>query len=86
MREVLNHVADGETILLPMAGNVLAADFRRLGARMNTRRMNRVACRPVELAINSAGAFPVLTMSLAGAAVSLISFLHFCTRARRNLE
>lgn len=55
MREVLHHVADEETILLPMAEESLAHDLRRLGARMNTRR----AQRPAELAINGAGAFPV---------------------------
>jgi hemerythrin superfamily protein len=87
MREVLHHVADEETILLPMAEAILAADLRRLGARMNTRRMHLVASRPAELAINSAGAFPVLTLSLAGAAAfALVSVLRPRTRQGRYLS
>ncbi|WP_035568329.1 hemerythrin domain-containing protein [Caballeronia sordidicola] len=87
MREVLHHVADEETILLPMAEDILAADLRRLGARMNTRRMHLVASRPAELAINTAGAFPVLTLSLAGAAAfTLVSVLRSRTRQGRNLS
>jgi iron-sulfur cluster repair protein YtfE (RIC family) len=65
MREVIHHVADEETILLPMAEDVLASELRNLGARMNARRLQLVASRPAELAINSAGAFPILTFSLA---------------------
>jgi anaerobic glycerol-3-phosphate dehydrogenase len=85
MREVLHHVADEETILLPMAEAILAADLRRLGARMNTRRMHLVASRPAELAINSAGAFPVLTLSLAGAAAfALVSVFRSRARQGRN--
>jgi iron-sulfur cluster repair protein YtfE (RIC family) len=87
MREVLHHVADEETILLPMAEDILAADLRRLGARMNTRRMHLVASRPAELAINTAGAFPVLTLSLAGAAAfALVSVLRPRTRQGRYLS
>lgn len=81
MREVLHHVADEETILLPMAGDILAADLRRLGARMNTRRVQLASSRPAELAVNTAGTFPVLALSLAGAAAfALISVLR--SRAR----
>jgi hypothetical protein len=65
MREVIHHVADEETILLPMAEDVLASELRNLGTRMNARRLQLVASRPAELAINSAGAFPILTFSLA---------------------
>ena len=87
MREVLHHVADEETILLPMAEAILAADLRRLGARMNTRRVQLIASRPAELAINSAGAFPVLTLSLAGAAAfALVSVFRSRARQGRNLS
>jgi len=83
MREVLHHVADEETVLLPMAEETLAGDLRRLGARMNTRRVQLVASRPVELVVNTAGAFPILTLSLVGAAVfALFSVLR--TGARRG--
>jgi hypothetical protein len=87
MREVLHHVADEETILLPMAEESLAHDLRRLGARMNTRRAHLVASRPAELAINSAGAFPVLTASLLGAAaLAVLSALRPRTRAPRDFQ
>jgi hypothetical protein len=77
MREVMHHVADEETVLLPMAEQLLESDLRRLGARMNTRRLHLVANRPAEIAVNSAGAFPVLTLSLAGLAViALMSAIH----------
>src|ERR1700709_37873 len=33
MREVMHHVADEETVLLPMAEQLLECDLRRLGAR-----------------------------------------------------
>jgi iron-sulfur cluster repair protein YtfE (RIC family) len=87
MREVIHHVADEETILLPMAEESLAHDLRRLGARMNTRRAQLVASRPAELAMNSAGAFPVLTLSLLGAgALALVSALLTRTRAPRDVQ
>jgi iron-sulfur cluster repair protein YtfE (RIC family) len=87
MREVLHHVADEETILLPMAEELLSADLRRLGARMNSRRVHLVALRPAELAINSAGAFPILTLSLVGAAaLALFSALRTGTGAPRDVR
>jgi hemerythrin superfamily protein len=87
MREVLHHVADEETILLPMAEDSLTHDLRRLGARMNTRRAHLVASRPAELAINSAGAFPVLTASLVGAAaLAVLSTLRVRPRAPRDVQ
>jgi iron-sulfur cluster repair protein YtfE (RIC family) len=87
MREVLHHVADEETVLLPMAEESLGHDLRRLGARMNTRRAQLVASRPAELAINSAGAFPILTLSLAGAAaLALVSVWRTRMRARRHFQ
>jgi len=87
MREVLHHVADEESVLLPMAEESLGGDLRRLGARMNTRRAHLVASRPAELAINSAGALPVLTLSLAGAtALALVSVWRSRTRAPRHFQ
>ncbi|MFT4439338.1 hemerythrin domain-containing protein [Caballeronia sp. 15715] len=87
MREVLHHVADEETILLPMAEDSLTHDLRRLGARMNTRRAHLVASRPAELAINSAGAFPLLTASLVGAAaLAVLSALRARPRAPRDVQ
>jgi hypothetical protein len=87
MREVIHHVADEETILLPMAEDVLATDLRRLGARMNTRRLHLVAGRPTELAINSAGAFPILTFSLVSlAALAVLAASRGLTRGPRAIQ
>jgi iron-sulfur cluster repair protein YtfE (RIC family) len=66
MREVLHHVADEETILLPMAERLLGPDLRQLGARMNARRVQLLAKRPGEIAKDSAGAFPLATIAIAG--------------------
>ena len=85
MREVIHHVADEETILLPMAEDVLARDLRTFGAQMNTRRLQLVAGRPVEIAVNSAGAFPILTFSLASLAlVGLLAALRRTPQAQRG--
>jgi hemerythrin superfamily protein len=87
MREVLHHVADEETVLLPIAEESLGHDLRRLGARMNTRRAQLVASRPAELAINSAGAFPVLTLAVAGAiTLALGSAWHTRNRPPRDVR
>jgi hypothetical protein len=87
MREVLHQVADEETVLLPMAEESIAHDLRRLGARMNTRRAQLVASRPAELAINSVGAFPILTLSLAGAAtMALVSVWRARARSPRHAQ
>jgi anaerobic glycerol-3-phosphate dehydrogenase len=85
MREVIHHVADEETILLPMAEDVLASDLRRLGARMNTRRLHLVASRPAEIAVNSAGAFPIITCALASLALlGVLAASRASLQARRN--
>src|ERR1700712_4359117 len=87
MREVIHHVADEETILLPMAEDVLGADLRRLGAQMNARRLHLVASRPTEIAINSAGAFPILTFSFASlAALALLAASRRISRAPRGVR
>ena len=87
MREVIHHVADEETILLPLAEDVLAQDLRRLGARMNTRRAHLVASRPAEIAISSAGAFPIFTLCLAGlAGLALFAATRSFPRVRRGIR
>lgn len=50
MREVIHHVADEETELLPKAERLLAPHLEELGARMTRRRVQLVGPRAGELA------------------------------------
>jgi hypothetical protein len=52
IREVIHHIVDEETILLPMAEDVLAADLRTLGTQMKMRRLQLVAHCPAKIAVN----------------------------------
>lgn len=58
MRDVLHHVADEETVLLPAAERLLADQLRPLGGRMLKRRAELVLPRTGELVANLARATP----------------------------
>jgi hypothetical protein len=65
MREVMHHVADEETVLLPMAERALASQLSDLGMRMTKRRMQLVAQnRPGAIAANIVGTFPLASFAL----------------------
>ena len=64
MRDTLHHVADEETRLLPLAERALGPELRTLGAEMTRRRMQLLGEHPVEVAVNTAGTFPVATAVL----------------------
>ncbi|SAK99653.1 cation-binding protein [Caballeronia fortuita] len=65
MREVMHHVADEETVLLPTAERALASQLSDLGMRMTKRRMQLVAQnRPGAIAANTAGTFPLASFAL----------------------
>ncbi|RKR31551.1 hemerythrin domain-containing protein [Paraburkholderia sp. BL17N1] len=64
MREVIHHVADEEAVLLPAAERALKSELRTLGAGMTRRRMRLLAQRPGEIAINTAGTFPLATLGM----------------------
>lgn len=66
IRDVMHHVADEETVLLPEAERLLAHRLSDLGARMTRRRMQLVGPHAGEIAVNTARAMPVGTMLLAG--------------------
>jgi hemerythrin superfamily protein len=70
MRDVLHHVADEETIVLPEAERLLADQLDALGAEMNKRRLQLVAPRTGEIALNMAKAMPSATLALVAAAVT----------------
>nr|WP_279629107.1 hemerythrin domain-containing protein [Caballeronia ptereochthonis] len=88
MREVIHHVADEETVLLPTAERALGSQLGELGARMTKRRMQLVAQnRPAAIAANTAGTFPLATlaaMSLGALAVAHCLRPSAARRARRR--
>jgi len=65
MREVIHHVADEETTLLPEAERVLADQLSELGAQMTKRRMELAAPRAGEIATNTVRAMPTTTLLMA---------------------
>lgn len=68
MQDVLHHVADEETVLLPEAEHLLADQLRPLGAQMLKRRAALVAPRSGELLVNLARATPTSKIvAIAGA-------------------
>jgi hemerythrin superfamily protein len=67
MREVIRHVADEETKLLPDAERVLGQQrLSELGAQMTRRRMQLMKPRARELTINSIRSFPGATLAVTG--------------------
>ena len=54
MRHVMHHVADEETVLLPMAERLLPDQLQDLGGRMNRRRLELAGRRTPELASSMA--------------------------------
>jgi hypothetical protein len=78
MREVIHHVADEETVLIPTAERALTSQLSKLGARMTRRRMQLVAQkRPAAIAANTVGAFPLA--SLAAVSLGVLAVAH-CLR------
>ncbi|MBC8742702.1 hemerythrin domain-containing protein [Paraburkholderia sp. UCT31] len=84
IREVAHHVADEETILLPDAERVLKNELRSLGAAMTRRRMQLLGERPMDIAVNAAGTFPIATLLL-GSTV-LLALRHWLPRSRRAAQ
>jgi hemerythrin superfamily protein len=69
MRDVMRHVADEETMLLPDAERVLGDRLDELGARMTRRRMQLAAPHAGEIAVNTARAFPGALLAMTGVLV-----------------
>ncbi len=76
MRDVMRHVADEETTLLPDAERQLGADrLCELGAEMAKRRLQRAAPHAGEMAMHTMRTMPASTMLLAAGAVLGGTFL-----------
>lgn len=58
MREVMHHVADEETVLLPAAERLLAGRLRDLGTQMSRRRMQLLRPHAGEIVVNTARTVP----------------------------
>jgi hemerythrin superfamily protein len=69
MRDVIHHVADEETILLPEAERLLPHRLADLGAEMTRRRMQLVAPRTGEIGVNMVRGMPRATLIMATGAV-----------------
>lgn len=82
MRDVLHHVADEETILLPEAERLLHDQLGDLGVKMMKRRLELVAPRTRDIAVNMARAMP--GPSLAVLAGTLVAGLLLGRRMMRD--
>lgn len=70
MRDVMHHVADEETVLLPEAERLLGDELGDLGMRMTRRRMELLAPRTGAIATNMARSMSVTTVALVAGAVA----------------
>ena len=70
MRDVLRHIADEETVLLPEAEKRLQDQLQELGSKMMKRRMQLVAPRTADIAVNMARAIPAPSMAMLAGAVA----------------
>lgn len=81
MREVMHHVADEETRLLPQAERVLGERLGELGARMTKRRLALMAPHAGELTRHKARAMPITTLVLP--ALALLGGIALLRHVRR---
>jgi len=65
MRDVLHHVADEESTLLPQAEEKLSDQLRTLGAQMTARRMQLLRPHLGQVAVTTAQSFPFATAAVA---------------------
>jgi hemerythrin superfamily protein len=79
MRDVMHHVADEETTLLPDAERLLADRLGELGAQMTKRRLQLAAPRAGQIAINTLRGLPTSSMLVAAGAV--LAGTYFAKRA-----
>ena len=75
MRDVLHHVADEETIILPLAEKLLADELGSLGLTMTKRRLELLAPRSGELVGNIVRGMPASSMLMAAGALLAGTYL-----------
>lgn len=69
MRDVMHHVADEETVLLPEAERLLSDRLNELGAQMTKRRLQLMAPHTGEIAVNTMRTMPASSMLMAAGAL-----------------
>jgi hemerythrin superfamily protein len=79
MRDVMHHVADEETTLLPQAEKLLTGRLGELGMQMTRRRLQLAAPHAGEIAVNTVRGFPTSSMLVAAGAV--LAGTYFAKRA-----
>lgn len=85
MREVIHHVADEETLLLPSAERALASQLSQLGQRMSTRRLQLVAQRrPAAIAVNTLATFPAASFAMVSLGALVLAHCLRPAAARRS--
>ena len=84
MRDVMHHVADEETILLPDAERQLADQLEDLGAAMAKRRLELVAPKTLTIAWNTARALPASNVLMGAGALALVALMLSGRRRRRH--
>lgn len=84
MRNVIHHVADEETILLPLAEHRLADRLDELGVQMTRRRMELSRSKVPAMLWNTAQAMPMRGVWLTAGAVALLAFLMGRGTSARN--
>ncbi len=86
MRNVMHHVADEETSLLPTAERVLAGRLNELGAQMTKRRLQLAAPHAGEIAMNTVRTMPASSMLMAAGALLAGSYLVSRSSRARQLR
>jgi hemerythrin superfamily protein len=84
MRDVMHHVADEETILLPDAERSLADRLEELGAAMTRRRFELVAPKTVDIAWNTVRARPASNVLMGAGALALVAAMVVGGRRRHR--
>ncbi|RYE94689.1 MAG: hemerythrin domain-containing protein [Oxalobacteraceae bacterium] len=69
MRDVVHHVADEETVMLPAAERLLKDRLGELGAKMTARRLQLAAPHAGEIVANGVRAMPATTVLMGAALV-----------------
>lgn len=85
IREVLHHVADEETTLLPLAEEMMGERLGELGLEMTKRRMQLLKPHARDVAVTSARSFPML-FGAAAAGVLLLGWLAIRPARGRTLH
>jgi hemerythrin-like domain-containing protein len=84
MREVMHHVADEETVLLPEAERLLPHRLNEMGAEMTKRRLQLAAPRAGEITYNMARSRPLGSALLAAGALLAGTYLWRRTSTHRH--